>query len=190
MKSINAVAWRILASMFLACGSPSTLAQAAAPPAAPAANPADVATLDAILSATYDVISGPAKAERNWDRFRSLFIPGARLIAAGPRPGGEVQASVRDVEGYIAGATAAFARDGFFESELARRVERFGHIAHVFSTYESRHARDDVKPFQRGINSIQLMFDGKRWWLVTIYWAAERTDNPIPDTYLHNRSGN
>ncbi len=72
------------------------------------------------------------------------------------------------------------ARDGFFERESHRTVERYGDIAQVFSTYESRHAAVDAKPFQRGINSFQRMFDGHRWWVVTIYWQGAGPDQPIP----------
>ncbi len=156
-------------------------------PTPPAANPADVATMDSTIAALYDVISGPAGI-RNWDRFRSLFIPGARLIPTTPRPTGEVGARVMTVEDYVQRAGAFFEKEGFFEREVNRRLERFGNIAHAFSTYESRHAKDDVKPFQRGINSIQLMNDGKRWWIVTIFWQAEDEKNPIPSMYLRSRN--
>jgi hypothetical protein len=160
--------------------SQTTPSQAPAPP--PAANPADVATMDSILAALYDVISGPA-GTRNWDRFRSLFIPGARLIPTTPRPTGEVGSRVLTVEEYVQRAGAFFEKEGFFEREAARRVETFGNIAHVFSTYESRHAKEDAKPFQRGINSIQLMNDGKRWWVVTIFWQGEDEKHPLPEKY-------
>jgi hypothetical protein len=53
----------------------------------------------------------------------------------------------------------------------------------VFSTYESRHALADAKPFERGINSFQLLYDGQRWWVVTIYWQGERPGLPIPPQY-------
>src|SRR6266705_5411879 len=153
-----------------------TLAQTA--PVTPAADPKDVTTMDAIIAAVYDVISGPA-GKRNWDRMRSLFIPGARLIPTGPRPTGEVGSRVLTVEDYVQRASAAFEKHGFFEREVSRRLERFGNIAHIFSTYESRHAKDDAKPFQRGINSIQLMIDGKRWWVVTIFWQCEDEKKPL-----------
>ena len=153
------------------------------PAAAPPANPADVATMDSTIAALYDVISGPA-GKRNWDRFRSLFIPGARLIPTGRRQTGEVGSRVLTVEDYVQRGSAVFEKEGFFEREAARRVETFGNIAHVFSTYESRHAKEDAKPFQRGINSIQLMNDGKRWWVVTIFWQGEDERNPLPEKYL------
>ena len=156
-------------------------------PAPPAANPADVVTMDATIAALYDVISGPA-GKRNWDRVRSLFIPGARLIPTTPRPTGEVGARVLTVEDYVQRAGARFEKEGFFEREVNRRLERFGNIAHAFSTYESRHAKDDENPFQRGINSIQLMNDGKRWWVVTIFWQGEDEKNPLPAMYLRSRN--
>ena len=150
----------------------------------PAANPADVGSIDAIIAAVYDVISGPAGKKRDWDRMRSLFMPGARLIPTGPRPNGGYGSRALTVEDYVTRGTPLFEKEGFFETESARRTESFGQIAHVFSTYESRHAPDDAKPFQRGINSIQLMNDGKRWWIVTIFWQGEDEKNPLPEKYL------
>lgn len=150
----------------------------------PPANPADVSSIDAIIAAVYDVISGPAGKKRDWDRMRSLFMPGARLIPTGPRPAGGYGSRALMVEDYVTRGTPLFEKEGFFERESARRTESFGQIAHVFSTYESRHAPEDAKPFQRGINSIQLMNDGKRWWIVTIFWQAEDQNNPLPEKYL------
>jgi len=152
------------------------------------ANPADVSSIDAIITAAYDVISGPAGQQRDLDRERSLFIPGARLIPTATEPGetGEDTNApqILDVEAYIARVEPYFEETGFYEKEIARRTEQFGHIAHVWSTYESRHKEDDPEPFMRGINSIQLFNDGTRWWIVTIYWQHESVDDPIPGKYL------
>ncbi len=167
--------------------TPTPTPQASTTPATPPASPADVATMDSTIAALYDVISGPA-GKRDWDRFRSLFIPSARLIPTGARPTGEVGSRVLTVEDYVQRAGAAFEKQGFFEREVSRRLERFGNIAHIFSTYESRHAKDDPKPFQRGINSIQLMNDGKRWWVVTIFWQGEDEKNPLPAKYLETKN--
>ena len=160
-----------------------TPAPAQTTPAPPAPSAADVATMDSTIAALYDVISGPA-GKRNWDRFRSLFAPGARLIANGVRPTGEVVSRVMTVEDYAQRNGPFFEKNGFFEQEAARSTESFANIAHVFSSYESRHDKEDAKPFQRGINSIQLMNDGKRWWIVTIFWQGEDEKNRLPDKYL------
>ena len=153
------------------------------------ANPADVCSIDAIVNAAYDGISGSAGQKRDWDRERSLFLPGARLIPTAMKAG-EAEADpapqILDVEGYIARVEPYFQENGFYEKEIARRTEQCGHIAHVWSTYESRHREDDREPFMRGINSIQLFHDGKRWWIVTIYWQHETARAPIPDQYLSN----
>jgi len=160
-----------------------TPAPAQTTPAPPAPSAADVATMDSTVAALYDVISGPA-GKRNWDRFRSLFAPGARLIANGVRPTGEVVSRVMTVEDYAQRNGPFFEKNGFFEQEAARSTDSFANIAHVFSSYESRHDKEDAKPFQRGINSIQLINDGKRWWIVTIFWQGEDEKNRLPDKYL------
>jgi hypothetical protein len=158
--------------------------------------PSDVSSVDGIIAAVYDVISGPAGQKRDWDRMRSLFVPGARLMPTSPvrppaaRPdapltGSEAYATnVFDLDGYITRASKFFDESGFFERETARRAEAYGHVAHVWSTYESRHNREDPEPFARGINSIQLMNDGTRWWVVSIFWEAETPRTPVPKKYL------
>lgn len=150
-------------------------------------NPADGESIDAIIAATYDVISGPAGEKRDWNRERSLFVPGARLIPTATVPGKtdvDLAPLVLDVEGYIARVEPLFEKEGFYEKEIARRVEQFGRIAHVWSTYESRHDPSEPEPFMRGINSIQLFNDGKRWWILSIYWQHESKQHPLPQEYL------
>jgi hypothetical protein len=166
--------------------TPSAAPAAPTTPATPAANPADVASVDSIIAAVYDVISGPAGKKRDWDRMKSLFIPGARLIPTGARQTGGYGSRVLTVDEYAERASGFFEKEGFYEREAARKTEEFGQIVHVFSTYESRHAPGDAKPFQRGINSIQLMNDGTRWWIVTIFWQGEDEKHPLPEKYLKN----
>lgn len=96
---------------------------------------------------------------------------------------------VLTTEDFIKAIEPRVKAEGFFEQEITRRVERFGAVAHVFSTYESRHALDDPQPFVRGINSFQLFFDGHRWWVVTIFWDSERPGQPIPAEYLKKSAG-
>jgi hypothetical protein len=155
-----------------------------APAATPSARPADTETIDGIVAALYEVISGPAGQPRDWNRMRSLFAPEGHLMAVGPRPDGSFALRTMTVEDYIARNSKAFATMGFFEREAARNAEVFGQVAHVFSTYESRHASGDAKPFQRGINSIQFINDGKRWWIVNLVWRAEDDKLPLPERYL------
>lgn len=153
-------------------------------------NPRDVDSIDAIIAAAYDVISGPA-GKRDWERERTLFIPGARLIPTAKTAGemnedGTITPQVLDVDGYIERSRDYLEKNGFFEKEIARRTEQFGHIAHVWSTYESRHREEDPEPFMRGINSIQLLSDDCRWWIVTVYWQHESPEDAIPEKYLGN----
>jgi hypothetical protein len=158
------------------------VAQPALPTAVPAASPKDVETIDAIVAALYNVISGPA-GERDWNRFRSLFLPEARMGAAHKNEDGTFSARTFTPDGYVERAGKYFKEHAFFENELSRKMEQFGQEAHVFSTYESRNAPGE-KPFARGINSLQLFNDGKRWYVVSIFWDEERPDNPLPPKYV------
>jgi hypothetical protein len=142
----------------------------------PAPRPDDVNSLDSILKAMYDVISGPA-GDRDWNRFRSLFVPEARLTSATRKDGGPVR--LFDVEGYARGAGGYFKTHAFYESAIANRMQKFGNIAQVFSSYASRTAPNE-RPFARGVNSIQLFNDGSRWWVLSILWDEESPANPLP----------
>jgi hypothetical protein len=148
---------------------------------APSARPDDVKSIDSILAALYAVISGPA-GERDWDRFRSLFLPQGRLTSSTKNPDGSSRVRPMSVEDYAKGAGGYFAKNAFYESPIVNRVETFGNVSQVFSSYESRHAPGEA-PFARGINSIQLLYDGSRWWIVSILWDQERGDNPLPKEF-------
>lgn len=143
----------------------------------------DGASVDSLVKALYDVISGPAGQKRDWARMRALFAPEARMAVNVATPEGNriVRFSVED---YIGRSGPVLERDGFFEKEVARREETFAGVAHVWSTYEGRRAEKDEKPFLRGINTIQLVHDGKRWQVHSILWQAEDAKNPLPAKYL------
>ncbi|MCX8475730.1 MAG: hypothetical protein MT490_08020 [Sphingomonas sp.] len=150
----------------------------------PAAKAEDVASIDAILAALYGTISGDVGQKRDWDRFRSLFYPGARLIPTGtPKDSDVARARMLTPEDYIARSGPLLERIGFHEIEIARRTDRFGHVAQVFSTYDGK-SKSGEMPAIRGINSIQLFNDGKRWWIVNVYWMQESEKDPIPKAYL------
>jgi hypothetical protein len=149
------------------------------------ANPADVASVDALIKATYDVISGDAGVKRDWGRFRSLFYRNARLMPSGKnQQTGVYGAGSITPDDYVARSGPFLEKEGFHEREIGRRTEIYGNIAHVFSTYETYKSKTDKTPFMRGINSFQLINDGKRWYVMTIFWQAETPDNKIPKKYL------
>lgn len=157
----------------------------------PKAKPEDVRSIDALISAVYDVISGPAGKPRDWDRFRSLFAPDGRLgivrperSAANGQPAREGDIYFLTPQMYVDRDAPFFAKEGFFERAVANRVEEFGNLAHVWSTYESRHTETDAQPFARGINSIQMMQAQGRWWIVSLVWEQERDGLVLPDKYL------
>jgi len=144
--------------------------------------PEDAQSIDAVVTALYEVLSGPA-GPRDWERQRFLLAPWALLMPTRPRPDGGHGVEVFDAGGYAASRGPLLLQTAFYETEIARRVERFGNIAHVWSTYESRRAPGE-EPFMRGINSIQLYHDGGRWWVVAVLWDNEREGHPLPAAYL------
>lgn len=144
----------------------------------PAPKAEDVQTLGGIMRAVYDVISGPA-GSRDWDRFRSLFLPQARFTQVGKAPDGSVYVMAWGVDDFIRDGTQYFSQEGFYENAIVNQPQSFGNMTQVLSSYESRHSVGE-KPFQRGVNSFQLLNDGKRWWVVSILWDSERGDNPLP----------
>ncbi|WP_260703054.1 hypothetical protein [Edaphobacter flagellatus] len=151
----------------------------------PVAKPEDVRSIDAIVNALYAVISGPKGQARDWDRMRSLFLPDAHLIPSrADRNTHRADAVVLTIDGYIERASPTMAANGFFERGIHNTVQQFGNIAHVWSTYESRHNADDAMPFARGINSIQLLKSGSRYYVVEVLWDAETPATPIPAEYL------
>jgi hypothetical protein len=137
------------------------------------------------MRAVYESISGPAGQKRDWDRFRTLMAPGARLIPTGRRADGTGGMRVWTTEEYIQAATPGLEGGGFFEREIGRKLERYGNVVHLMSSYDSKRTLADPAPFQRGVNSFQLFFDGKRWWVVTIFWEPETPANPIPASLLN-----
>ena len=178
----------IILALLISALAVGAIAQTPTTPATPPvkeANPADVGSIDAIMKAVYEVISGDANQKRDWDRFRSLFHKDAKLIPTGKNPQtGVTMARFMTPEDYVQRAGPSLEKDGFHEREMARKVEQYGNIAHIFSTYHAFRKKDDKDPFMRGINSFQLLNDGKRWWVVNIFWLAETPENPLPAQYL------
>ena len=148
------------------------------------AYPDDARSPKAIVNALYKVISGPAGEKRNWQRFRNLFTSEAKIIPIGARSTGESVKRALSIDEYISTSGTFLEKEGFYENEIGHTIEMFGHVAHVFSTYESRKLENDEKPFMRWINSIQLWNDGKRWWIVSILFQNESKDHPIPSKYI------
>lgn len=150
----------------------------------PKARPEDVATIDAIMKAFYEAPAGDPGQTRDWDRYRSLFVPDARLVAARPGEAGTSGTFYLMVSDYIDANKKYFEKGGFQDREVGRRVESFGNIAHVWSTYESRHRAEEPQPYTRGINSIHLLKDSSRYWIVNVFWDYERPESPLPEKYL------
>ena len=148
----------------------------------------DGSSVDSILAAMYQSVSHGPDGEPNWKRMHEIFLPVGVLIP--PKRPDAQEFSVLDVDAFqervLKGMAAAKQRGdstAFFESEIARTSECFGRVCQIFSTYEGKHAPGDAKPFVRGINSVQLVNDGTRWWISSVIWDTEKPDQPIPAQY-------
>lgn len=162
----------------LAAATPAAAAQPGSPAPPDRQAAPDTSSTDSTIAALYATISGPP-GPRDWNRLRALLRPGAIFAVSSPDTAGKTVLRQLSVDDYIARATPILAKEGFYESAMATWTHRFGNIAQAFSAYASRHLPTE-KPFQRGINSIQLINDGTRWWIVSIIWDRERPGNPIP----------
>ncbi len=176
-----------LTALLLALTTEHVSAQNTSPAATPtsvrAADPKDVASLDAIIIALYASISGPKDAPRDFDRLRTLFAPNARMIPTGVAPDGTTRMRNWTVEEYITAAGPGLMANGFFEREIGRATTSYGNVWHIMSAYDSRNTLESP-PFARGVNSIQLFKGSDRWYVVTIFWDSERPGNPIPAELL------
>ncbi len=151
-----------------------------------AARPDDVVSLDTLIAAYYDVISGPAGQARQWSRDRTLYIPDIRFVSMSVGKNGKPVAHTMSHQQFVDASDKGLLA-GFYEREVHRTTQRFGNIAHVFSTYESRQ-KADGPVIARGINSIEAFWDGKRWWIASAIWDEGRPDNPLPTEYLPKAS--
>ncbi len=145
------------------------------------ADPKDVSTIDGIVKAFYETISGPKGAPRQWQRDKTLYITDVRFVGMDEQDG-KIRAGIMGHQQYVNATNEYFLNSGFTEHEINRVVRRFGNVAHVFSTYEF--SADDGKEKGRGINSIELFWDGTRWWISSASWDEERPNNPIPKEFL------
>ncbi|MCL7959768.1 MAG: hypothetical protein M8861_06220 [marine benthic group bacterium] len=142
----------------------------------------DVETLDGILDAYYEVVSRPAGTAPDRERDEWIHHPDALVAITGLGADGDPVIQTMTLAEYHDRFGAADA-PAFFEWEVHRTVQRFGNVAHVWSTYASS-GEPDGEVFGRGINSIQLYHDGSRWWITSWIFDQERAGNEIPPEFL------
>ena len=142
----------------------------------------DVTSEDQIIKAMYESISGEKGQKRDWDRMKFLFAPDAKLIPTQVVGTPNRTPCYLTLEQFIAQGDDFLTSNGFFEKEIDRRSETFGSLTHVWSTFVSSWTADGA-PFAQGINSVQLLNDGKRWWIINLYWVGESEDIKLPKKY-------
>jgi hypothetical protein len=148
------------------------------------ARPEDVSTIEGIVKASYETISGGVGVARQWGRDRTLYDPFMRFVSLSKDPKtGKITRSSGSEQDYADHADAYFVKVGFTEHEMAHEIHGFGNVATVLSSYEGKETATN-KPTDRGVNIFQLYNDGKRWWILSMTWDEERPDNPLPTVLL------
>ena len=143
----------------------------------------DVSTIEGIMTASYETISGGVGVPRQWGRDRTLFDPNSRSVSVHvDAKTGAIKTESMTEQDFADQSDASLVKDGFTERELKHVIKRFGNVATVLSSYEGLIASGKV--ITRGVNIFQLYFDGKRWWILSMVWDEERPGNPIPKELL------
>ena len=147
----------------------------------------DVTTLDGIMKAYYDVVSGPAGSLPDEARDQTLHHPNAQVTLLDRKRDGSASVTVTTLAGYYQRSGPGPRRRAFYEREIGRVTQRIGALVHVWSTYESSEVPGG-KPFSRGINSIQLYWDGQRFWILGWVFDDERNGGRVPPEFLPDRA--
>jgi hypothetical protein len=166
--------------LVLLAGPATGLSAQEEPPREPI--PADVETIDGIVRAFYEVVSGPAGERPDRARDEALHLPGALIRLSVRSADGTPHLVSMSLEGYHERYGGLRARP-FYEWEVHREVVQFGNVAHVWSTYVASD-RPNGPPLKRGISSIQLYSDDTRWWITGWTDESERPDTPLPSRFL------
>lgn len=143
----------------------------------------NLSTLDGVMKAYYDVVTVKKGGKISFERDSLQHLPNVKVGWVTHTPNGSTGFKLATLKEYHQHADASLEREGFYEHEISRKVEHFGGIYHVWSTYESRNSPNG-KVIARGINSVELYFDGKRFWILGWFFDGESKANPLPAKYL------
>jgi len=143
----------------------------------------DVSSIDGIMKAYYETISGPAGQPREWSRERTLWMPGAQIVLITEDEKGNRAPQMMTHDEFVDLADLFAVKNGFFEREIHRTTHRYADWAHIVSTSEAR-ATPTGPVTGHGIDNVELFWDGKRWWITQNSIVSERAKEPLPKEYL------
>jgi len=146
-------------------------------------NPVEARSIEAIIPALYQIVSGKAGSDKNWPLMKTLFADTASVTPVFHTKEGKMTANISSVDEFIALNKTIFKDQNFFETEVGNKTFTFGHMANVLSHYESRDAIG-AEPYAQGVNSFQLLNDGRRWCVISVTWDSHSKDHPLKDNIL------
>lgn len=141
-------------------------------------------TIEAVIDASLQALSGPVGAPRDWARYLRLFDPAARLVSTSINDQGETVITRWDLDSYETDADDYLVKTGFEDRKLACVPTRFGNVAAVRCSFEGL---EQSKIVERGVAMYQLYNDGERWWITSVVWDRERPGNLIPSEFLQEK---
>ena len=145
-----------------------------------------VKTIDGTINESLKIITGERGKKRNWESFKLLFAPTAQLSVLNHDSTGKGILRTYTLEEFVRIGMKYYEGDGFIEYELTKTINEYNGIAHVFQAYYAKEGNIE----ERGINSFQLIFDGKRWWIISLLWVSDRNGVKLPIEYNKESSQN
>lgn len=139
-------------------------------------------TPSGLIEALYRMVSFGPGPEPDWEMFRGVFLPEAIVVFS---PRGTRPMRVMSVDGFIQDwkdffRDAALEDKGFTETIAGMKVTEFGGLAHAWVIFEPRIGGTQPARQIRGLDSIELSFDGTRWWVAAITTDFEGPTQRIP----------
>ena len=138
--------------------------------------PESVKSIEAIVKAPLEIISGEKGEIRDWEAFRNLFTATATFSFVQHDTLGNSRYRSFSLEEFVRIGRRGYEGNGFLEYELSKTVDEYNGIAHVFQSYYAKGQKEE-----KGINSYQLMYDGNRWWITSLIWVSNENGVPLPD---------
>ena len=138
-----------------------------------------VKTIEGIVGETIRIISGAKGVERDWEAFRNLYTDDAKITIVAQKKDGTNSIKTITLEKFVRLGKNFYKKEGFYEYELKKTIDEYNGIAHVVQSYQTKYADKN----NRGINSYQLVFDGKRWWINNLMWTDNKNGVDIPKEY-------
>ena len=147
-----------------------------------------VQTIDKTIKTLYSILSAEADEIHNWELFLYLFHPEGKMIQYANNIDGLLEITFMSPKEYVNTIGKYLDERSFYEKEIYKKIDTYGSLAHVLSTYQSYRSKFDKKPYFTGLNSFQLVYQHRRWWIINNFWTREAIAEPFPKEFLQKHN--